>query len=132
MRTRRKKAAVTGVSTAKQRASSAGVFLPGKNDHSLIIDFRYTGESLAPLFELEQMLEKEIENHQLGKFDGHGISLEDKAVSLFMYAPNARKLFRQIRHVLKKAPFMRNADVYMRFGPLSSETRQEQFKLKFR
>lgn len=118
--------------TSLQARPKSPVFLPGKNDHCLIIHFHYPEKTLLPLYDLEQMLEKEIESNRLGRFDGHGICLEDMTVSLYMFGPNARKLLRQIKHVLKKARFTKNADVYMRFGPLGSNAGESTFKLKFR
>ena len=71
---------------------------------------------------LEDRLIEVIESQSLGEFDGNEFGPE--GVVLYMYAPNAEKLFVGIESVLLANPLCQNARVIIRRGGPGSDARQ--------
>jgi hypothetical protein len=63
---------------------------------------------------LEDQLMEVIELNVLGEFDGNEFGHE--GVTLFMYAPDAERLFAGIEPVLRAYPLCKNATVTIRYG----------------
>jgi hypothetical protein len=63
---------------------------------------------------LEDRLTEIIEREQLGEFDGNEFGPDE--VTLFMYGPNAERLFAGIEPVLRGYPLCQNARVVIRNG----------------
>ena len=80
-------------------------------EHSVIIHFQYENTDLTDLFELEDRLTKAIEAAGAGEFDGNEIADDGSDAFLFMYGPDADKLYSAIEKELKKTGFMRGAEV---------------------
>jgi hypothetical protein len=87
------------------------------SEHAVLISFyHYESEELDELFELDDKLRVVIKEKSLGKYDGHEINMDGPDGTLFMYGPDAEKLFIAIRPILKNIPFMRGAVATLRFG----------------
>lgn len=81
---------------------------------SVIINFfHYDYEGLEELHELESRLRIFLYNKEIGEYDGHEINMDG---TLFLYGHNAEELFKAIKPLLLQTPFMKNAEVYLRFG----------------
>lgn len=80
------------------------------------VNFDYGYQSLEELHDLESKLRIALYNTNLGELDGHEISTDHSDGSLYLYADNAEELFKAIRPILLAAPFMKKAEVYLRFG----------------
>ena len=87
------------------------------NEHAVIVSFQYALDDLQPLYNLEDKLEKFIENEGVGEFDGHEIALDLSDGFLYMYGPNAELLYKAVRHLLQQTAFMNEATALLRFGP---------------
>jgi hypothetical protein len=93
-------------------------------EHAVIAKFDYIGSTdLAPLFELESKLESAIGAAQAGELDGNEVAVDGSDGSLYMYGPNADRLFGAIRPVLEGCSFMRGARITLRYGPPRADVR---------
>jgi hypothetical protein len=72
---------------------------------------------LSRLFALEQELESAISAASAGEYDGNEVATDGSDGYLYMYGPDADRLFEAIRPVLESASFMRAAEVRIRYGP---------------
>ena len=86
-------------------------------DHAVIINFYQALESMDKLVELEYKLRSIISEKVVGEYDGHDIALDHSDGTLYMYGPNAEKLFLAIKETLEKTDFMKGATATLRFGP---------------
>lgn len=83
---------------------------------SILINFYYGSNQLEELHELESKLRVFLYNKGIGELDGHEINIDGSDGTLYLYAHNAEELFKAIRPVLLQAPFMKKAEVFLRFG----------------
>ena len=87
------------------------------SEHAVIIHFKYGIHRLDSLFNLEEKLEKVIEDNKVGEYDGHEIATDYSDGFLYMYGPNAETLFKAVKPTLESTPFMKGAKATLRFGP---------------
>src|SRR5262245_3056507 len=74
-------------------------------EHGVIVKFDYLGTTdLAPLFALEERLEAAINAARVGEFDGNEVAADGSDGVLYMYGPDADRLFEAIRPVLEGVP----------------------------
>jgi hypothetical protein len=69
----------------------------------------------AAVFDLEDMLRDAIDDQGVGLFDGEEFG-EGRCV-LYMYCPDADRLFAVIEPILKAAPFARGGFAIKQYGP---------------
>ncbi|MFE0752608.1 hypothetical protein ACFW16_01545 [Inquilinus sp. NPDC058860] len=93
-------------------------------EHAVIVHFSYGSNDLEALFALEEKLESAIASAGVGELDGNEIAADGSDGNLYMYGPDADRLFDVIRPVLESAPFMRGAQVLKRYGPPGDGVRQ--------
>lgn len=93
-------------------------------EHAVIVHFSYDSTDLGALFALEEKLENAIASAGAGEFDGNEIATDGSDGRLYMYGPDADRLFDVVRPVLESAPFMRGAQVIKRYGPPEDGVRQ--------
>lgn len=86
-------------------------------EHSVILCFQYGLENLQALHDLEDTLEYVINRNAVGEYDGHEIATDYSAGFLYMYGPNAERLFKAVQPTLSETDFMRGATAKLRFGP---------------
>ncbi|WP_158231190.1 hypothetical protein [Bradyrhizobium sp. C9] len=89
-------------------------------EHAVIIAFRYESTSLDRLFELEDFLQKAISGSGVGKYDGNEIAADGSAATLYMYGPDADRLFEVVVPILRARSFMKGARVKRRYGSAKS------------
>jgi hypothetical protein len=95
-------------------ASGAGV-------HAVIVHFRYGSTDLERLFEVETRLEEAIAAARAGEFDGNEVAVDGSDGRLFMYGPDADRLYDVVRPILESVDFMRGATVELRYGPADGD-----------
>jgi hypothetical protein len=78
------------------------------------------GPRVRPLRETEKRLDAAITSAGVGEYDGDQIATELSEGSLYLYGPDADRLFAVVRPVLDSAPFMRGALVVVRYRPPGS------------
>jgi hypothetical protein len=85
-------------------------------EHAVIVYFQYGSTDLARLFVLEEQLERAIAAAGAGEFDGNEVAADGSDGYLYMYGPNADRLFAAVRPTLERTEFMRGARVKLRYG----------------
>src|SRR5688572_32809627 len=96
-------------------------------EHAVIVTFAYIGSTdLDPLFALESQLESAINAARVGEYDGNEVAVDGSDGTLYMYGPDADKLFAVVRPVLKATPYMNGAKVTLRFGPPADGVRERE------
>jgi len=94
------------------------------NDQAVVIHFRYGSTDLKPLSALEDKLELTIKSAGVGVLDGDEVATDGHDGYIYMYGPNADRLFDAIKPVLASTSFMKGARIAKRYGPPSEATRQ--------
>ncbi len=94
------------------------------SDHAVIVRFNYPEKNLRDLFNLEDRLEDELTVSGDGECDGHELAPHGDA-TLFLYGPDADRLFAKVRPILQETPFLRGAVVRLRYGPPEDGVREE-------
>ena len=94
------------------------------SEHAVLVEFHYGQSDLNPLLSLEDRLRTAIESAGCGEYDGHEIAMDGSDGTLYMYGPNADKLFEVVEPILRAVPFMSGASVTKRYGPPDDETKK--------
>ena len=93
---------------------------------SVIVYFRFSNENLEPIHTLERALIEAIVDAQVGVYDGHEVDLLDgDDAYLFMYGPDADRLFAIVQPLLEAASLMQGAEVTLRYGSSDNEAAEE-------
>ena len=100
-------------------------------EHAVVVKFDYVGSTdLSSSHYLEKKLEAAINDANVGEFDGNEVATDGSAGTLYMYGPDADRLFETIRPVLGACPFMRGARITLRYAPLTPDVRKRQIVLE--
>ncbi len=86
-----------------------------------------TEEERERISELTDDLEDAIEKHDAGEFDGDEFG--GGQCVLYMYGPDADKVFGAIENVLKKAKIVRGGYAIKRYGPPADGIKEKRVKL---
>lgn len=86
-------------------------------EHAVIVYFMYNDKNLNRLFALEDRLETTILKAKVGELDGNEVAVGGGDARIYMYGPDAGRLYKVIESVLKSTPFMRGAKAQLRYGP---------------
>ena len=86
-------------------------------EQAVIVHFLYGSTDLQRLHALEDRLEKAIAATKAGEFDGNEIATDGSDGFLYMYGPDADRLFEVVMPILHSANFMEGATVRRRYGP---------------
>ena len=98
--------------------------------HAIIIHFNYGQPSLDPLHTLEDKLRIAVSQADAGEYDGHEIAMDLSDGFLYMYGPDAYKLYAAVEPILESSSFMIGATARLRFGPPSEGVREELIKIR--
>jgi hypothetical protein len=98
-------------------------------EHAVIVHFDYGNTDLGPLSKLEDRLIAVIEAADAGEFDGHEFAIDGRDGSLYMYGPDADRLFEVVRPVIESAGCIRNAVATVRFGPPEEGVPEKKVKI---
>ena len=86
-------------------------------EQSLIISFfNYHFPELDELHELDIHLEKVVEEAKIGFYDGHEINMDGPDGTLYLYGPDAGKLFDLVKPILENTKWMKGAVATLDFG----------------
>ena len=85
--------------------------------HAVIVHFQYGSTDLSRLFEVERKLESAISAAGAGEYDGNEVNVDGSDGFLYMYGPDADRLFEVVRPILESVPFMKGAVATKRYGP---------------
>jgi hypothetical protein len=93
-------------------------------DHAVIVTFPYGSTNLEELFALEDELIEAIEASGCGELDGNEVATDGSEAILFMYGPDADKLFGTIKAVFEASKFKSGAVAKLRYGPPEDGVRE--------
>ena len=93
-------------------------------EHAVIVSFRYGSTDLDPIFALSEQLEQAILAASAGEFDGNEVAADGSDGNLYMYGPDADRLFTVVRPILESAVFLQPARIKLRYGPAGSGARE--------
>ena len=79
------------------------------SEQAVIVSFYYARTDLTPLFDLEEQLEDAIQRRAVGVYDGNELSPDGSDVTLFMYGPDADRLFSVVRPILESSKVIKEA-----------------------
>jgi hypothetical protein len=99
------------------------------SEHSVIIHFLYGSTDLSRLFALEDELSSVVDTSGVGEVDGNEIAVDGSDGYLFLYGPDADKLFNAIKPVLESTDFMKGAKVTLQYGPPDVGGREAEFEI---
>lgn len=99
------------------------------SEQAVIVHFAYGQTDLSPLFELEDQLIVAVEAAGAGEFDGNEVATDGSDGDLYMYGPDADRLFEAIRPVLESATCIREAVATIRYGPPEDGVRERKVAL---
>jgi hypothetical protein len=86
-------------------------------EHAVIVHFQYGSTDLSRLYALEDELTAAIESAGVGEFEGNEVATDGSDGLIYMYGPDADRLFEAIRPVLESSAFMQGAVATKRYGP---------------
>lgn len=92
---------------------------------SVLINFYYGYQELEELHSLESKLRILLFDKGIGELDGHEINMDGSDGTLFLYGHNAEELFKTIEPLLLQTPFMKKAEVHLRFGDIRDTSAPE-------
>src|SRR5215510_1177090 len=99
-------------------------------EHAVIVHFEYDGShDLKPLLDLQERLQAVIAAAQAGEFEGKEIGADGTNGRLFMFGPDADRLFEVIKPLLAACPFMGGARVQLLYGPPEEGVRERNILL---
>ena len=87
------------------------------NEHAVIVNYDYGKTDLSDLHALEDRLEKAVAQAKVGEFDGHEIAIDGSKVVLYMYGPDADKLFETAGPLIRAEKSAKNPKFLLRYGP---------------
>ena len=91
---------------------------------AVIVHFSYGSRDLSKLFQLEDKLDKAISAAKAGIYDGNEMATDGSDGFLYMYGPDADRLFAVVKPILEQTPFMKGATVTKQYGPPGEGTRE--------
>lgn len=94
-------------------------------EHAVLVQFTYGSRDLGPMFALEERLEHAINDARVGTYDGNEIAVDGSDVTLYMYGPDADKLFAVVKPILETASFTKDATVVLRYGDADDPSAKE-------
>ncbi len=105
-------------------------------EHAVVVHFAYgilrpddQTPDLQPLFKVEEALERAIADAKAGEYDGNEVAVSGKDGYLYMYGPDADRLYDVVRPILEGVPFMKGAEVKKRYGPPNPGVREVVLKI---
>jgi hypothetical protein len=94
------------------------------SEQAVIVHFDYGQTDLSPLFELEDQLIAAIDAAGVGESDGNEVATDGSDGDLYMYGPDADKLFEAIQPVLESATCIHQTVATIRYGPPEDGVRE--------
>lgn len=112
-------------SSSSETEKDAGSQQAQSEEQSVIVHFEYGNSDWAPFFEFEKTLEASIAAASVGEYDGNELAVDGSDGTLFMYGPNADKLFELIKPQLATSKLLKNVEVTLRYGAADDPSARE-------
>jgi len=95
----------------------AGDPAPVKPEQAVLVHFDYGSRDWAPFFQFEKRLEHAVAASGLGDYDGNELAVDGSDGTLYMYGPDADKLFAVVKPLLESSALLKHVVVTLRYGP---------------
>jgi hypothetical protein len=105
-------------------ANSPGA-APAPSEQAVIVHFDYGSRDWAPFFQFESRLEQAIAASGTGEYDGNELATDGSDGSLYMYGPNADKLFAVVKPLLESSTLLKHVVVTLRYGSAGDKNARE-------
>ncbi len=99
-----------------------------KEDHAVLIYFKYNDDSIDGLHVLEEKIIKAVKG--IGEYDGHDISFKLHEGILYIYGENADAIFKAIKNILVSSKIISNIEVTLRYGDVDTDAKEKKIKIK--
>jgi hypothetical protein len=83
---------------------------------AVIVQFDYGNKDWAPFFEFEKGFEAAISESGLGDYDGNELATDGNDGYMYIYGPDADKLFAFVKPRLPSVKILKNIRVTLRYG----------------
>lgn len=101
----------------------------GSQEQALLLHLRLpesqAGDETPTIVALEEGIESALREHRCGELEGH--DLRDGVWTLYLYGPDAERIFRSVEGVLRGARLDRSSHAVLRFGERGA--REERVRL---
>jgi hypothetical protein len=114
-------AAAMGFSVAGV-ASGASSSAP---DQAVLVHFEYGHKDWSQFFAFEKTLEEAITSSGAGDYDGNELAVDGSDGDMYMYGPDADKLYAVVKPRLEAATFLKNVVVTLRYGSVDDSSARE-------
>jgi hypothetical protein len=95
------------------------------SEQAVIVRFDYGSKDWKPFFDWEEKFEAAVAAAQVGEYDGNELAVDSSDGMLFLYGPDADKLFAVIRPQLEAATVLKNVVVTLRYGAIDDASASE-------
>jgi hypothetical protein len=99
-----------GIAAGTSKVESAD-----KHEEAEIVHFDYGAKDWSTFFEFEKGFKDAISAAAVGEYDGNELTV-DGSGSMYIYGPDADKLFAFVKPRLLAATFLKNVIVTLRYG----------------
>ena len=90
---------------------------PSKSpEQAVIVHFVYGNSDWNPFFRFEEKLEIAVNSSGLGDYDGNELANDGSDGILYMYGPEADRLFTFVRPFLERNALLKSVEVTLRYG----------------
>jgi hypothetical protein len=69
----------------------------------------YGTTNLERIYSVSAELDKALKGTNLGELDGHMLSVDGSDGFLFLFGPDAQKLYEYVKAIILRTPFLKNA-----------------------
>jgi hypothetical protein len=95
------------------------------SEHAVIVSFDYGSNDWKPFFDWEEKFEAAVEAAEIGEYDGNEMAVDGSGGMLFLYGPDADKLFAVVRPQLEAATVLKNVVVTLRYGAVDDTSAKQ-------
>jgi hypothetical protein len=94
-------------------------------EQAVIVYFDYGSTDWKPFFTFEKTLEDAVNHSGAGDYDGNELAVDGSDGSLYMYGPDADKLFAVAKPILLSTRLLKNIKVVLRYGRVDDKAARE-------
>ena len=98
---------------------------PAKPEQAVLVHFDYGSRDWAPFFKFEERLEHAVTVSGAGDYDGNELAIDGSDGTLYMYGPDADKLFAVVKPLLESSSLLKHVVVTLRYGSANDPNARE-------
>jgi hypothetical protein len=91
-------------------------------EQAVIAHFENAEKDWEKFFEWEARLEDAVKKSGDGEYDGNELAADDSDGTIYLYGPDADRLFAVAKPYLQSAAFLKNIQVTLRYGDVKDKT----------